>query len=351
MSSKDDFTLNCPTPLAADAEISLAHGSGGALTHRLLEQLFLPAFHNPMLDARHDGAMLELGDTRLAFSTDSYVVQPLFFPGGNIGDLAINGTVSDLAMCGARPHYLSAGLILEEGFPMEQLEGIVSSMQCAARRADVQLVTGDTKVVEKGCGDGIFINTSGIGVIEGNTSVAPARVENGDLIILSGDLGRHGIAVMAAREGLDFGVTIASDTAPLSLPVLSLLAAGIDLHCLRDLTRGGLATALVEVAETAQADFSIKERAIPVSEPVRGACEILGLDPLYVANEGRFVAWVAAAEAEHALEIMHGHPLGTGACIIGRVTEGDHGAVTMETHIGGKRAIDMLSGEQLPRIC
>ncbi len=350
MSNKDSFTLNCPTPLAADAAISLAHGSGGALTHQLLEQLILPAFHNPMLDARHDGAVLEFDGIRLAFSTDSYVVQPLFFPGGNIGDLAINGTVSDLAMCGATPRYLSAGLILEEGFPMEQLERIISSMQVAAKQADVELVTGDTKVVEKGCGDGVFINTSGIGIIEGNTSISPARIEKGDLIILSGDLGRHGIAVMAAREGLDFGVTIASDTAPLSLPVLSLLAAGIDLHCLRDLTRGGLATALVEVAGTAQADFTIEERAIPVSEPVRGACEVLGLDPLYVANEGRFIAWVKAAEAEQVLEILHGHPLGAGACIIGQVTEG-RGTVTMETHIGGKRAIDMLSGEQLPRIC
>ncbi len=351
MSNKDSFTFNCPAPLATGAEISLAHGSGGALTHQLIEQLILPAFGNPMLDARHDGAVLEFNGTRLAFSTDSYVVQPLFFPGGNIGDLAINGTVSDLAMCGARPRYLSAGLILEEGFPMEQLERIVSSMQVAAQQADVQLVTGDTKVVEKGCGDGVFINTSGIGIIEGNTSVSPARIENGDLIILSGDLGRHGIAVMAARESLDFGVTITSDTAPLSLPVLSLLTAGIDLHCLRDLTRGGLATALVEVAGTAQTDFSIEEHAIPVSEPVRGACEILGLDPLYVANEGRFAAWVKAADAKQVLEILRGHPLGTGACIIGRVTEGGHGAVSMETLVGGKRAIDMLSGEQLPRIC
>jgi hydrogenase expression/formation protein HypE len=351
MSDDEDAGAACPLPISDYPEILLAHGSGGTLTHRLIESLFIAAFANPALEARHDGAVFEIGGTRLAFTTDSYVVDPPFFPGGDIGSLAIYGTVNDLAMCGARPLYVSAGLILEEGFAMAALQRVVASMKAAAARAGVELVTGDTKVVGKGCGDGIFINTSGIGQIEEGEGISPKGVRPGDIVILSGDIGRHGMAVMAAREGLEFEPPIQSDSAPISGPVLALAAAGIELHCLRDPTRGGLATTLVEIAETSGTGIGIDESAVPVSDPVRGACEILGLDPFYVANEGRFVAFVPAGEGERASRILAGDPLCRDARIIGEVTDAPAGTVTLRTLIGGSRVLDMLSGEQLPRIC
>jgi hydrogenase expression/formation protein HypE len=284
-------------------------------------------------------------------TTDAHVIAPLFFPGGDIGSLAINGTVNDLAMCGARPLFLSAGFILEEGLPMDTLWRVVQSMKLAAEQACVQIVTGDTKVVDRGKGDGIFINTAGIGVVEARHAISPANVRPGDAIVLSGDIGRHGIAIMAVREGLEFESTIESDCAALSGIVLDVIRAGIELHCLRDLTRGGLASALIEIAESSRLHFEIEENAIPMLEDVKGACEILGFDPLYVANEGRFISFVPAREVERTLERMRAHPLGADSCIIGTAKEGDPGLVTMRSRIGATRVVDMLSGEQLPRIC
>ncbi|MFZ0734835.1 MAG: hydrogenase expression/formation protein HypE [Candidatus Sulfotelmatobacter sp.] len=346
------FNLSCPVPRVADDRIVLAHGGGGRLTHQLIEKIFMPAFSNAMLEQRHDGAVLPINGTRLAFTTDSFVVRPLIFPGGNIGDLAVNGTVNDLAMCGARPLYLSAGFILEEGLEMETLRTIVSSMHDAAANANVKLVTGDTKVVDKGKGDGIFINTSGIGVIEANVkiSISPASVQPGDVVIVSGDLGRHGIAILSVREGLEFESPILSDCANVWPPVEALLNAGIDVHCLRDLTRGGLATTLNEIASDRNVCIKLDETSMPVNEVVQGACEILGLDPLYVANEGRFAVFVPAAQADAALEIMKKVPVSEGAVRVGKVEEGP-GIVVLQSRIGGNRVVDMLSGEQLPRIC
>lgn len=343
--------LSCPIPHLSGETILLAHGGGGKLTHELIEKVFLPAFSNSPLDARHDGALVRVNGSRVAFTTDSYVVRPLIFPSGNIGDLAVNGTVNDLAMCGARPLYLSAGFILEEGLPMETLRIVVKSMCEAARRAGVTLVTGDTKVVDKGKGDGIFINTAGIGVVETSLDILPAAVRPGDAIIVSGELGAHGVAILSVREGLEFEAPIQSDTAPLWEPVEALLKAGIEVHCLRDLTRGGLASALNEIAEAARVGMTIAESAVPVAEAVRGACEILGLDPLYVANEGRFVAFVPQPQAEHALALISRLPVCSLAAQIGVVGAGRPGTVTLKSRIGGHRVLDMLSGEQLPRIC
>jgi hydrogenase expression/formation protein HypE len=287
----------------------------------------------------------------MAFTTDSYVVRPLFFPGGDIGSLAVNGTVNDLAMCGARPLYLSAGFILEEGLPMETLWRVTQSMRRAAAEAGVEIVTGDTKVVDQGKGDGIFINTAGVGVIERDLSISPASVRPGDAILLSGDIGRHGIAIMAAREGLSFESEITSDCAPLAGLVGALIEAGIEVHCMRDLTRGGLASALVEIAEAARVKINIDEIAIPVREDVRGACEILGFDPLYLANEGRCIAFVAPTDAERALAIMNSLPSGNGASIVGEVADVPSAVVTLKSRIGATRIVDMFAGEQLPRIC
>jgi len=341
----------CPIPIEQYPNVLLAHGGGGRLTQQLIEKMFMPAFGNSMLGSRHDGAVFDLQTQKLAFTTDSYVVHPLFFPGGDIGTLAINGTVNDLAMCGARPLYLSAGFIIEEGLPMETLWRVVQSMATAAREAGVQLVTGDTKVVDRGKGDGVFINTAGIGIVEAKNPVSPGSVKPRDAILLSGDIGRHGIAIMAVREGLEFESTIMSDCAPLAGIVSSLFAGGIDVHCLRDLTRGGLASALVEIAETASLHLEIDESTIPLLEDVKGACEILGFDPLYVANEGRFISFVPAAEAERALQVLRAHPLGAQANIIGTVTNDNPGLVTLRSRIGATRIVDTLSGEQLPRIC
>jgi hydrogenase expression/formation protein HypE len=346
-----DFALSCPILISDYPHVLLAHGGGGKLMHQLIERMLVPTFDNPLLEARHDGAVMRIGGQQLAFSTDSYVVHPLFFPGGDIGDLAVNGTVNDLAMCGARPLYLSAGFILEEGLPMETLWRVVRSMRRAADAAHVQLVTGDTKVVDRGKGDGMFINTAGIGLVETDRAIAPARVQPGDVLLLNGDIGRHGIAIMAVREGLAFETAIESDTAPLADLVFALLASGIDIHCMRDLTRGGLASTLVEIAEAADLHIHIEERAIPVREDVRGACEILGFDPLYVANEGRFGCFVPADQADQALAVMRAHPLGASAAAIGHVTDDHPALVTMTSAIGANRIVDMLSGEQLPRIC
>jgi len=345
------FELACPAPLPAWDQVLLAHGGGGKLSQQLVEKIFLPEFLNPELAARHDGAVVRLGGSRLAFTTDSYVVRPLIFPGGCIGDLAVYGTVNDLAMCGARPLYLSAGFILEEGLPMETLQTVVVSMGEAARRAGVALVTGDTKVVDKGKGDGMFITTAGIGVVEAPAEIVPASVQPGDAVILSGDLGSHGVAVLSVREGLEFDAPVRSDAAPLWEPVEALLKAGIEVHCLRDLTRGGLASALNEIASARGAGMRIEEAAVPVTDAVRGACEILGLDPLYVANEGRFTAFVPESQAGRAVEILRAVPVSAGAARIGRVVAECSGPVLLRSRIGGTRVLDMLSGEQLPRIC
>ncbi len=351
MAEVKNFQLQCPTPLNDTEQVQLAHGGGGRRMHELLEGLLLPSFKNDLLLERHDGATLNIAGARLAFTTDSYVVNPLFFPGGDIGTLAINGTVNDLAMCGARPLYLSSAFILEEGFPMESLRRVVESMRITAAEAKVQLVTGDTKVVDKGKGDGIFVNTAGLGVVEHNLAIAPSAVRPGDVVLLSGDLGRHGIAIMAMREGLSFESTIESDCAPLWEPIAALLNAGVEIHCLRDLTRGGLSSGLIEIAETAQLRISIDERVIPVREDVAGACEILGLDPLYLANEGRFVAFVPEHETARALDMLNRHAVSSGAVRIGQVLEKPAGLVTMKSRLGTERILDMLSGEQLPRIC
>ncbi len=340
----DGFT--CPIPISDYPKVLLAHGSGGKLMHNLIEKMILPAFQNSFLETRHDAANFQIGNAKLAFTTDSYVVNPLFFPGGNIGTLAVNGTVNDLAMCGARPLYISAGFILEEGLPMDTLWQIVQSMQTTAQAANVQIVTGDTKVVDKGKGDGIFINTAGVGVIEHNLTIAPSSVQVGDAVLLNGDIGRHGMAIMAVREGLAFESEIESDCAPLVSPIFRLLDAGINIHCMRDLTRGGLASGLIEIAQASRLHIHIDEVAIPIQEDVRGACEILGLDPMYVANEGRFITFVPASEADRALEL-----LGAESRLIGQVGAGSPGLVTLRSAIGANRIVDMLSGEQLPRIC
>ena len=339
------FNLSCPVPRVADDRIVLAHGGGGRLTHQLIEKIFIPAFSNDALDQRHDGAVVPVNGTRLAFT--------LIFPGGNIGDLAVNGTVNDLAMCGARPLYLSAGFILEEGLEMETLRTVVASMQQAAANANVQLVTGDTKVVDKGKGDGIFVNTSGIGVIESNVKmpIGPASVQPGDAVIVSGDLGRHGIAILSVREGLEFESPILTDCANLWPAVEALLNAGIEIHCLRDLTRGGLATTLNEIAGDRNICIRLEEALIPVDEVVQGACEILGLDPLYVANEGRFALFVPEAQAQAAREIMRRVEVSQRSVRVGKVEESPGRTVILQSRIGGNRVVDMLSGEQLPRIC
>ena len=353
MADVKTFNLSCPVPRVADDRIVLAHGGGGRLTHQLIEKIFIPAFANDALEQRHDGAVIPVNGARLAFTTDSFVVRPLLFPGGNIGDLAINGTVNDLAMCGARPLYLSAGFILEEGLEMETLRAVVNSMRAAAAKGSVKLVTGDTKVVDKGKGDGIFVNTSGIGVIEPHVqrSISPASVQPGDAVIVSGDLGRHGIAILSVREGLEFESPILSDCANVWPAVETLLSAGIEVHCLRDLTRGGLATTLNEIASDRNVCIKLEEALIPVNEVVQGACEILGLDPLYVANEGRFAAFVPASQADAALSILRSTEVSQGAVQVGRVEESPGRTVVLQSRIGGNRVVDMLSGEQLPRIC
>ncbi len=346
-----ELNSSCPIPISQYPRILLAHGGGGKLMHHLIGQMFLAAFQNPLLDTQHDAAVMELTGKNIAFTTDSYVVRPLFFPGGDIGSMAIHGTVNDLAMAGARPLYLSSAFIIEEGLPMETLWKVVCSMRNAAKNCGVQIVTGDTKVVDKGKGDGLFINTAGVGVIKHEQKIAPQNVQPGDAILVSGDLGRHGMAIMAVREGLDFESRIESDSAPVHEVILDLLKAGIEIHCLRDLTRGGLASALNEIAEAAGMKIAVEEKLIPVREDVHAACEMLGLDPLHVANEGRFIAFVAAKDSGRALEILRRHGVSANAALIGGVVEKSAPLVTLKSAIGVQRILDMASGEQLPRIC
>jgi hydrogenase expression/formation protein HypE len=329
----------------------MAHGGGGRRMRELLESTFLPAFASRALDRRHDSAVLDVAGTKVAFTTDSYVVKPLFFPGGDIGKLAVFGTVNDLAMAGAVPRWLSAAFVLEEGLDLEVLDRIVGSMRDAARDAHVEIVTGDTKVVDRGKGDGVYINTAGVGIVPAGIDIAPGRVRPGDAVLLSGDLGRHGVAILSVREGLGFEGDVASDCAPLAGLVAAMVASGADLHCLRDLTRGGLASALNEIALDARLGIEIHSEAIPVPEFVRGACEMLGLDPLYVANEGRLAAFVPAIDVEHVLAAMRAEPLGRDACCIGRVVAEPVGTVLIAGRLGPARVLDLLSGEQLPRIC
>jgi hydrogenase expression/formation protein HypE len=346
-----DFKLSCPTPLHYE-QIVLAHGGGGRLMQQLLDSTVQPIFKNSLLEQKTDCAVFQVGEQKLAFTTDSYVINPVFFAGGDIGKLAVCGTLNDLAMSGAKPLYLSCGLILEEGFAISDLKRILQSMQETAKRSGVSIVTGDTKVVDKGKGDGIYINTSGIGLISPNVEIAPQRIQVGDSIIINSDIARHGMAIMLAREGVTFESQIESDCADLSGLVQELISAKIDLHCLRDLTRGGLASGLLELATTSEQRFKIQETQIPIHENVNSACDILGFDSLYVANEGCFVLFVAEEETEKTLSVLHSNLLGSQAQKIGTVTNIDkNGAVILETAMGTNRQLMLLSGEQLPRIC
>ena len=354
MSQEFNFQLQCPNPSTPDSTIRLAHGGGGRLMQSLIQDVFLKAFSNPWISQLQDSAVVPIEGNRLAVTTDSYVVRPLFFPGGDIGSIAVHGTINDLAMCGATPQYFSAGFILEEGLRVETLERVVHSMADAAQKAGVSIVCGDTKVVDRGKGDQIFINTTGVGHIQAGIDIGHHRIETGDRLLVSGDLGSHGIAVMSVREGLSFASDIVSDSAPLHIVVNDLLQQGISIHCMRDLTRGGLASALNELAESSGMKFLIDESHIPVQEPVRGACEILGLDPLYVANEGRFVLLLPSNECDKALSILRKHPVSQLAIDVGEVlsTPPSHSPpVTLRTVVGTNRILDLLSGEQLPRIC
>jgi len=342
----------CPIPLREYPRVLLAHGGGGRLTHALIHDLFAAAFDNPALAPLHDGALLERAGDRLAISTDTFVITPRFFPGGDIGSLAVHGTVNDLAMCGARPLALTAAFVIEEGLEMEELARIVESMRRAAAAAGVPIVTGDTKVVDRGKGDGLFINTTGIGVVPEGVAISPRGASPGDAVLVNGPIAEHGIAVMSVREGLEFETTLESDSAALHGLVADLIAAvGPAVHVLRDPTRGGISSALNEIAKSSAAGIRLDEAAIPIGEAVRGACEILGLDPLYVANEGKVLAIVARDARERALAALRAHPLGRSAALIGEVVAEHPGRVTMRSLVGGVRVVDMLSGEQLPRIC
>ncbi len=357
MSELPSFELNCPLPLSRHEKILLGHGSGGRLTADLIQGTFLPAFRNDVLSALEDQATLSISGLhegsgqRLAFTTDAFVVRPLFFPGGDIGRLAIHGTVNDLAVGGAQPLFLSAAFILEEGLPLIDLERIVASMRAACDEAGVSLVTGDTKVVDRGKGDQVFITTSGIGLVPAGRQLSIHSARPGDRVLVSGTIGDHGIAIMSVREGIEFETALESDTASLVDLTRVILENCATVRCMRDPTRGGLSSAVNELAAASQVGVKLLESAIPLRREVRAACEILGLDPLYVANEGKLIAIVPAAEAERLLEVMRGHPLGRNAAIIGDVVAEHPGLVTMKSPLGGERIINMLAGEQLPRIC
>ncbi len=359
MNDSEELNLagwTCPIPLRNYPTVVMGHGSGGKMMNDLIAHLFAPLFDNDLLAQMGDSTNLELpasrdGAVRMAFSTDSFVVSPIFFPGGNIGELAVNGTVNDLAMSGAQPLFLSAGFILEEGLPMDELGQIAASMADACREAGVQLVTGDTKVVNKGHGDGLYINTSGIGLIPPGVDIGPALAQPGDAVIVSGTMGDHGVAIMSVREGLEFETQIQSDTAPLYGLVQTMLATTPAIHCLRDATRGGLAAVLNELAAVSKVGIEFEEQKVPVNPAVSAACEILGLDPFYVANEGKLVAIVPESEAEAVLAAMHTHPFGQHAAIIGKVVADHAGLVVAQTGIGGSRVVDLPAGELLPRIC
>ena len=351
MPTKTEMTIACPAPIPAKDKILLGHGSGGKLSAQLVERVFLPAFGNPTLDQLNDQATFSIDGVRLAMTTDSFVVKPLFFSGGDIGSLAVHGTVNDLAMGGAQPLFLSVAFILEEGLPMETLERVADSLRRAAKASGVEIVTGDTKVVEQGKGDGLFINTTGIGVVPNGLMLGSEKARPGDKIILSGSIGDHGIAILAQREGLEFETTIESDTAPLHKLVDAMLGTGAAIRCMRDPTRGGLSSSLNEIATRSQVGMVLEETEIIVREEVRGACEMLGLDPLYVANEGKMIAIVEAEDAERVVAAMRQDVYGREARVIGTVVDKHPGTVVMKTAFGTTRIVDMLTGDQLPRIC
>ena len=341
----------CPLPVTSRDFVLLGHGSGGKMSADLLRELLMPAFQNPILARQDDQAIVEINGLRLAFTTDSFVVKPLFFPGGDIGSLAVNGTVNDLAMGGAKPLFLSLAFILEEGLPMHVLRKVIESVSAAAARAGVQIVTGDTKVVEKGSGDGLFINTSGIGLVPEGVRLSANQARPGDCVLLSGSIGDHGITILSQREGLSFESPIESDTAALHTLVADMLRTTDEIRCLRDPTRGGLSSSLNEIAACSQVGIELQESSLPIREEVQGACEMLGLDPMYVANEGKLVAIASPAAAHALLGTMRAHPLGREAQIIGTVTDAHTGMVTMRTRLGTSRIVDLLTGDQLPRIC
>ncbi|NWF36193.1 hydrogenase expression/formation protein HypE [Mariprofundus sp. KV] len=331
--------------------VEMAHGSGGRVSATLIDELFIRHFDNALLKQGNDSAQFEAPAGRMVMSTDAHVVSPLFFPGGDIGSLSVHGTINDVAMSGAKPLYLSASFILEEGFALAELESIVISMAAASREAGVPVITGDTKVVERGKGDGVFISTTGIGVVPDNVQISGDRAEAGDLILISGYIGDHGTAILSSREGLEFATTIVSDSAALHGLVAAMVEAAPEIHCLRDPTRGGLATTLNELSRQSAVGMQIREADIPVRAEVRGACELLGLDPLYIANEGKLVCICPAQSAEALLNVMQNYPLGSDAAIIGEVVSDNAHLVTMKTRFGGQRVVDWLAGEQLPRIC
>lgn len=346
MDYRDEVKNNSP-----EERILLAHGSGGELSHELISSLFVQAFTNPYLDALDDVAVLKIGEDRLAFTTDSYVVTPIFFPGGDIGKLAVCGTINDLSMGGARPLFLSAGFIIEEGFPFSSLKKIISSMKETAAAAGVKIVTGDTKVVNRGGVDQIFINTSGVGIIPAGVDISGNKARIGDKVIISGSIGDHGLAILSSREGLQFSTNLKSDCAPLNYLVAGMLEVSLEIHCLRDPTRGGIASALNELARQSGVGIWIEERLIPIEEEVRGGCELLGLDPLHLANEGKLIAIVGAEDADKILRKMQAHPLGEKAAIVGEVRAEPKGKVILRTSLGPTRILDMMVGEALPRIC
>lgn len=343
--------MECPLPFTDTSTIQLSHGGGGRMTHQLISSVFYPAFSNPLLNEQHDGAVFECDGAQLAYTTDSYVVDPLFFNGGNIGDLAVNGTVNDLTCCGAKPLFLTAAFIIEEGFSIDQLRRIVEAMHQAARKAGVSIVTGDTKVVDKGKCDKIFINTSGIGIVPKGRRIHPDQIREGDAVILSGAIGEHGICILSSRENLGFETSIASDTASLNEMIGALLEE-VSVHVLRDPTRGGISSTLNEIAETAARRIVLEEEALPIPENVSAACDLLGIDPLYVANEGAMLVFVKQEDAVRTLDILRRFPEGRNAVQIGTVAEKvPGGEVVLHTYLGGNRIVEMLSGEQLPRIC
>lgn len=346
-----DFSgWTCPAPLRDYPTVVMGHGAGGKLSAELINHLFLPAFGQPAHPLA-DAAITEIGNSRLAISTDSFVVRPLFFPGGNIGELAVNGTINDIAMMGAQPLALTASFILEEGMPLSQLGMIAESMGRAARQAGITLIAGDTKVVDRGHGDGVYITTTGFGLIPAGVTIGPEQARPGDAIIVSGAIGMHGVAILSVREGIEFGAPVVSDTAALHDLVNTMIASGARIHTLRDPTRGGVAAALNEIAQTAGIGVEIVERNIPIPPAVQAACELLGMDPLHIANEGKLIAFVERSDADHLLSVMRSHPLGHEAALIGYATADHPGVVVARTGIGGTRVVDTLIGEQLPRIC
>ncbi|MGE5682764.1 MAG: hydrogenase expression/formation protein HypE [Bacillota bacterium] len=342
---------NCPVPITGYDKILLSHGGGGRLTQQLIEKIFYTKFENELLLQRHDGAVFTEAGASFAFTTDSYVISPVFFPGGDIGTLSVNGTVNDLAMCGAKPLYISAGFILEEGFPVSDLLKVAESMSAASEKAGVKIITGDTKVVERGKGDKIYINTSGIGIVEEGVSISPCNIRAGDVIILSGSIAEHGIAILSAREGLKFITTIKSDTAPLNILIRDIWGITKNIHFMRDPTRGGVAGVLNEIAQVTGLGIEIEESKIKVKDEVNAACEILGFDPLYIANEGKALIFAAKEDAVKILKKIRSNPLGAEAGIIGSVVKKHPSTVVLKTIIGTSRVIDMPAGEQLPRIC